>query len=429
MINLDKIKKNKFFKSVILIAGGTATAQLMNALSSPIITRIYTPEEYGILTIFLTVVGILSLGALKYEMAIPIAESNKKAIDSVITSFLVLFSYFALVFITVFLLNNKIIKLLNIEDLGPYIFFVPITILLIGAYQIFRQWALRTGNAKAIGKTTISQSFAGNITKIFLGLLHFGPIGLILGSIIKESSGIYVLSKDLRLEFRKSNVHFKVADLKIVLHRYRNFPFYNLPSHILNNISTKLPHLFLGIIYGTTVIGLFGLASTIVRIPARLIGMSVGDVFYSEAAKYGNTNPEKLSKLSNQVVSRLLLIGVIPTIILLIFGPKLFSIAFGTAWTEAGRYASIISIMIFANLVFTPSSRIYEVFEKQKLKLVIDISKTLIILFLFSIAYYYNWSIYSTLFAYTIVFSAYHFIVFLIAKMVLLSIIKERKKL
>ena len=74
---------DKFWSSVITIAGGTGFAQIIGVLFTPIITRIYDPADFGTLTLILSVVGILStLSSLRYESAITIEKIRSECIIS-----------------------------------------------------------------------------------------------------------------------------------------------------------------------------------------------------------------------------------------------------------------------------------------------------------------------------------------------------------
>ena len=92
MIKFKNLFKSNFAKSVAIISGGTAFAQVLNALFSPIITRIYNPNEYGVLTVYSSILGIIIvIASLKYELGIPIAEDDEKAVNVMALSFFILF--------------------------------------------------------------------------------------------------------------------------------------------------------------------------------------------------------------------------------------------------------------------------------------------------------------------------------------------------
>lgn len=387
MLKVNEIIKTRFVKNVLMMAGGTVFAQILGILMTPIITRIFTPEQYGILTVYTSLLALFAGSqSLRYELAIPIADDDESAINVLALSFLILVIS-STIFLTLFLFASEIIlSVFSAESLFEYRLLIPTGFLLSGAYQIFMIWNLRELAYKDISKTKITQSISSNIAKIGLGLLGLGPVGLILGKIIGDSAGITTLSRDLIKEEReliKKISHVKVMDSA---KRYKNFPIFQLPSTLLSRFAEQIPILFIASIYSGKAVGLYGFAQGIVSLPMFLIGNSVGDVFYSEASSIGKQNPQKLKTLSNSVFKKLFFVGLAPLIVLVFFSPSLFGLVFGDNWYEAGEYARILSFLSFAQLIFQPVSRIYDIFEKQKESLIITIVRVVLVFAIFSVS-------------------------------------------
>lgn len=422
-----KIFSNKFFKNVALIAGGTAFAQILNILLSPVITRLYSPEEYGVLTTYTAILGILALAALKYEMAIPLAKDDKQSINVLVMSLFVLISYVTIIFFILLLFGDPIFDIFNFDTINTYWYLVPLGVFLSGLYIVLKNWAFRIKDFKSISKTTMNQSLFSNLMKVGFGFWGIGEIGLILGTIVGQSFGIRVLSKPLFLKFKTLSNYISTNKVIESLKRYKNFPIYNAPNKLLISIGNQLPIIFLATFYGTRVVGFYGLAYTIVRLPMNLIGNSVGDVFFSEAAKIGKENPSTLKKLSIELIKKLIVVGLIPLFTLIFFGPFLFSFVFGENWYNAGVYSRIISIMLFFSLIFTPVSRVYEVFEKQKEKLLIDLVRITLIIIVFTIGWQFQISSYLTILLYSIIMSLIYCVTYIFAIRILNSAINKDK--
>ncbi len=421
---INQIKSNKFSRSVLLIAGGTAFAQIFHIAMSPIITRIYSPEEYGILTAYLTIVSILSLGAFKYEVCIPISENDETAINVLALSIGLIGIYTFVISIFLWNLGEWLLNFFDSKILMGYMFFIPIGIALSGLYKVLRQWALRSGNFNTIARTSVNQSIFGDLFKIILGVIKMGATGLIIGGIIRESAGITVLAKPLLSKNKELIKKVSLAQICWSAKRYKDFPLFNLPTHFISTLSGKLPIIFLTMIYGIHIVGFYGLAESIVRLPMKLIGNSVGDVFYSEAASFGRNQPIRLKNLSNKIIKKLCLIGLIPLLIFLTIGPTLFGIVFGRQWLEAGIYARITSVMVFFILIFAPVSRVYEVFEKQRMRLIIDISKFSAVILVFGLSWIFKFSSYVAVILYSIVISMIHFFIYIFAQRIMNEAIK-----
>ena len=427
-MKIKELFQSSFAKNVAMISGSTAFAQLLNALFSPVITRIYSPEEYGILTVYTSILGLIVIVAsLKYEWGIPIAENDEKAINVMGISFFVLLHFVILVFVVFYFFGEPILTFLDATVLLNYRYLIPVGVLFGGSYSIFLQWAYRNKDFKSISKTKLTQSIAGNGVKIGLGLFGVGPVGLVFGQIFKEGAGIGTLSRS----FRKKDKHLlKKINKKEMLwgaKRYKNFPIFSAPSQLLNTAGVQLPVFFITSLYGSQVLGLYGLANSIVNLPMVLIGQSVGDVFYGEAASVGRENPKRVKDLSNKLFKRLVVIGLIPLLVLLFFGPFLFSLVFSSQWYEAGVYAKILAFLVFARFIFTPISGIFSVFERQKEKFFLDLFRVILVFVAFGISSFLGFSSYGAVGLYSIAMSIVYLVTYLLAQKILNDEIKKRE--
>ena len=427
-MKIKELFRSSFAKNVAMISGSTALAQLLNALFSPVITRIYSPEEYGILTVYTSILGLIVIVAsLKYEWGIPIAENDEKAINVMGLSFFVLFHFVILVLVVFYFFGRPILTLLDATVLLNYRYLIPVGVLFGGSYSIFLQWAYRNKDFKSISKTKLTQSIAGNGVKIGLGLFGVGPIGLVFGQIFKEGAGIGTLSRS----FRKKDKHLlKKINKKEILwgaKRYKNFPIFSAPSKLLNTAGLQLPVFFITSLYGSQVLGLYGLANSIVNLPMVLIGTSVADVLYAEAASVGRENPKRIKDLSNKLFKGLVLIGLVPLLALLFFGPFLFSFVFGSQWYEAGVYAKILAFLVFARFIFTPISRIFSVFERQREAFVLDLFRVILVFVAFGISSFLGFSSYGAVGLYSIAMSIVYLVTYLLAQKILNDEIKKQQ--
>lgn len=408
------------------MSGGTAFVQVLGILFSPIITRIYAPEDFGVFTLYNSFLGILLIvGTLKYEFSIPIARNNIIALNIISLSTILLAIFCLILLLISFFFKEPLLKLLDAEVLMDYIYLLPIGVFFAGFYNILLQWALRTKNFKKITHTKISQGIGLNLSQTILGKLLVGPMGLLVGHIIGKSAGLYTLSKKLYQTEKNSFRSISINKMRWAAKRYVQFPLYTMPSQFLSTVGVELPVFIIIAIYGSTTVGQYGLANLIVNIPVALIGTAIGDVFYAEAAKNGRERPKDLLKLSNKLIKRLLLLGLFPTIILVIGAPFLFSFIFGERWYAAGQFAQIIALLSYARLVFTPVSRVFLVFEKHLIAFSLNLIRVTIVLLTFGLAYYLEVNPYWAIGYYTIGMSLVYLITYIYAQ----SIIREQIKI
>ncbi|MGI6537802.1 MAG: oligosaccharide flippase family protein [Caldicoprobacterales bacterium] len=367
-----QLLKNKIARNILVITGGAAIAQVLNMFFSPIITRLYSPEEYGVMAVLTSLLMVLSFQSLRYEMAIPIAEDDDKAVNVAGLCLFILCIFSFILTLSLAVKGDVILKLLDADELIKYKYFVSLGVFMVGLYNIQIQWMYRRKNFNLISKTRVGQNLIGNLTKIGAGYLGFGAWGLLLGKIMSESISVisftkYFVKNELALVKK-----IKRKDLTWSLKRYKNFPMYQTPSTFLATLKNQLP-VFSLTMYGNEVVGLYGLANTVVKLPMTLVGHSVRNVFFAEAASIGKSKPKELKKLSDKLLKKMIVLGLIPLIVLIALGPFLFSLVFGSEWLESGVLARYLAVAIYADFVFSPVSRVYEVLERQKEKMFLDL--------------------------------------------------------
>ena len=425
---IKRALKGRFLGKVVVIAGGTALAQIVTAVSAPIITRLYSPEDYGVVTVFSSILGLISFGALQYENSLPIADDEDSAINVLALCFLVLISLSIMVLVIFLVWGRWILGRMNGDVMLPFIYFVPIGFFLSGSYTVLKLWAFRNRNYKTISSTTVTQSVFGNTFKILAGLMGLGPLGLVVGAIMGQSSGIVSLSRPLWAKSRSIRAAISISKMKTCAKRFKDFPLYSTPNTFVNSLKNQLPVLYLSGAYEGAIVGFFGLALAIIKVPLHLIGQSIGSVFFAEAAHIGRSNPLRLKRLANKLIKRLALIGLFPLAALLLFGPELFELVFGSLWREAGVYARIISVMAYFELVLNPVSRVFVVFEKQKTILIINAFRACLIAFGFLISSLLNFDSYQTVMIYSCIMVLSQYIIFFFAQRIIKEAIELQNK-
>jgi O-antigen/teichoic acid export membrane protein len=390
-VTINSIKEGSFTKNVLMITGGAVFAQALSILLSPVITRLYSPEQYGVLTVYIAFLGMINLlGALSYDSAIPIADDDEKAFNVLILCLFILFFATSILFFAVVIAGDFFLGLFKAKEISQFKYFIPIGFFLTGLYTVMSQWAFRKRNFKSITVTKYSQSITGNSTKIGLGLFNVGAIGLIIGNILSQSAGIFTLIKPNIGEFKEMIKRVEYQKIKKLAKRYIRFPLYTAPGLFILSASGQLPTIFMSSLYGSGIVGLYGLARGITFLPMTIVGKSVQDVFYGEAASIGRTNPVRIKELSNKLLKKLILLASIPMLTLILFGPTLFSFVFGSDWRAAGMFARILSIEVFFHFIFHPISTVFSIFEHQKKAFVLYVFRLLLVIIVFTLAKIFN---------------------------------------
>jgi len=352
-----KIFKSSFIRNVLILATGTIAAQLVVMGLSPIITRIYGPEKYGVLSLFLSLVAIVGpISALTYPIAIvlPKKDSEAKKIAHLSLSIALLIAVISGVLILIFSNNNS--NFFGLKEINSYIFLIPYIILFSGLIQILENWLIRTAQFSISAKVSFFQALIIQSSIVLIGLFYPSVSVLILVSalgIFLKGFLMWVFNKK-KLNFSLSTIIKPTPDIRLIASRYKDFSIYRAPEVLINSFSQSLPIFLLTYYFGPASAGFYSIGRTTLSIPTQLVGKAVGDVFYPRISEAAN-NKDPLTKLIIKATMSLALIGVVPFLTVIIFGPQLFNLVFGEEWLQAGKYARWMAIWLFFMFINQPS--------------------------------------------------------------------------
>jgi len=379
---LNRIKslfKKKFVQNVFIVASGAVGAQALSLLLSPIITRLYGPEAFGVLGTFTALTRIvIPIAALTYPVAIvlPKNDSNSKKIIKLSFLITILMSVMSLFILLVF--KESVISLFNLEDINNLIFLIPLVIFFAGLMQITVQWVIRTNQFFINAKSEFYHSVIANFSKVGMGL--FFPVASVLVVIQTFAQGIRALLIILFLRKNKPNrINFssdeKELTMKEIAKKHYDFPLYRAPEELISTLSQNLPVLLLTSFFGPAAAGFYSIGRTVLSMPSRLIGKAIGDVFYPRITEAKHKG-ENLNKLIKKATLTLAGFGFLPFSIIIIFGPFLFSFIFGEDWVRAGEYARWIALFSFSTYLNQPAIKSLPVLSKQRFHLFFTIFRS-----------------------------------------------------
>ena len=369
----EKTKVTGFWSSVAVLCSGAIGVQLISALCSPLLTRLYSPADMGVLGVFNSILMILMLlGTLQFEMAVALPAKPEEARDVAGVAFLCLLAT-SLISVPVFLVfKGPLFARLNAEALLSYWWLIPVGLFASGLYQVLNVWSLRVKRHREIAKTNVNQTLVQLVIQLGCGFFGTGFVGLLSGAVAGRFTGIFRLAKSMIANDKIWTPRPSPRSLIATMRRYAEFPLYSCPGALLRLGVIQFTPLFLAGRYSLLQAGFFALQERLIMVPLTTLGSSVASVFYVEAAELYATNPAKLHTLFRATVKRLLILGAAPACLLLVFGPELFGFVFGERWRDAGRYAQILALPGLARFVSGPVFRCLTIIGHQKVQLLCD---------------------------------------------------------
>ncbi|WP_188454967.1 lipopolysaccharide biosynthesis protein [Virgibacillus oceani] len=382
--------KRPFIRNVTIIASGTATAQVITMLLSPIITRLYGPEVYGLMGVFMAIVGVIvPISALTYPIAIVLPKSDKDAKGLIYLSLYVSVIITIIITFTLLFLKQPIVDLFQIKEVSSYLFLIPLVILSSGILQVIEQWLYRTNQFRITAKTIFLHALILQGSIIGIGIFY--PVATVLITLSALGNGLKAIIMILIVRnsnYKKSiNLSKKNISIKSLAKTYNDFPIYRAPEVFLNAASQSLPILLLSSFFGPASAGFYTIAKTALGAPSQLIGKAIGDVFYPRISQAANKD-ENLTILIKKATTLLFLIGIIPFGIVIIFGPWIFSFVFGEEWVVAGEYARWIALWSFFMFINRPAVKSLPVLSAQAFHLTFTLITLITRVLVLIIGYY-----------------------------------------
>lgn len=376
----NTLPKGRVARGIVTLASGTAAAQAITAGTMPIVTRLYTPTQIGVISLFLAFFTFWSPAlSLRYEYALLNAQDDAEShvINRLAVLCVVGTSLLAMPMLAV--LHGTGALGFGLLPWWASIAVVPI-MYGYGQFMVCRSWGLRAGVVREITKSTMARAAANAVTRIGMGLLGGGVPGLFVAELAGAWGSAAALYRGVHRHFASSRpAAISWNMLKAAMMKYVKFPAFETPSTFVNQLALALPVPMIASLYGPAAAGWFGLARSLVGIPNAQIGSAVADVFQMELARaLVDGDLIVARRLFYQLLRKLALYGLAPLIGVVVFAPIFMPLVFGSAWSQAGRAAAIIAPWLYASLIVSSLSRVLSVLQAQEYKLIYDLIAVLL---------------------------------------------------
>lgn len=343
-----RISRSSFTRSSLTLASATAAAQAAALLVAPLITRLYTPEEFGQQAFFLAVVGVLSpLVCLCYELAIPMSSEGEEATDLVRLCIFVNVIMSGLIGIVALLAWPSVTRRFGMASLGASWVLFPLLLSVTGLFGIISSWHVKFHAYSDLARMRFVCIAGIVFFQAALGCTLGGALSLLVAQFLAYGSA--VISGVMRVRVPPLAALTRRREpkrLRQVAAAYRAFALQTTPSAVISVAGSWLPNIVLPLLYGPNVAGSYALANRAMGQPATLLGQSVGSVFLGQAARLIRQDPERLWRLFLAVNGTLMAV-ILPGVTLVFWGGEIFSLVFGSPWNEAGTFAGIMFLGAF----------------------------------------------------------------------------------
>jgi O-antigen/teichoic acid export membrane protein len=372
---LDRVRKNEFLRNVFTLVSATGLAQAIALMVYPVLTRIYTPEEHGLFSLYLSIVtitGIMATG--KYELAIMLPKREKDGIGLTVLSVFIslIFSALLLLFIAIF--HRSIPGWLGNLDIGKWLYFIPLSTFLVAVFQSLGVWYNRQKDYRVIAGSNLGQSVFNSAVKLSTSTMLDKGGGLVVGSIAGQLLGAAMFIVKLGRAGLGRFKEVTYQGMRQLSGEYAYFPRFSMPHKLINNLSGSLPVFAISLYFSAEQVGFFGLGFMLIHRPMNLISNSFTKVFSQKIIKMHNDGQAIYGEV-RRFVLRMCAVAVLPFLAVMVFSPWLVSLIFGKEWLEAGEYMQIFVPWLFVVFLTMPLIFLGDMLSRQKKALGIEIVK------------------------------------------------------
>jgi len=413
---------NSFLKRVGVLASSTAGAQLIALMTLPIVTRLFSVHDIGLISLVTAIFSFsTAIMSFKFENAILISSNREKyTIASTCLYLIVLNTLLISGLFSVFYFAGQF----GFDQLPSWTaFFLLATLPGLGLFNLNRALWLRNQKTRNIAQTTLLRSLGQSLGRIAGGVAQLGISGLFIGEFLLAWAVAPFLKSPRDIGRLAA---FAKGKTKAVVKKYSNYILLEFPSTLMNNLALFLPVPLVANLYGIESAGIFGIAHRIATLPVSQVSRAVADVTQMEMADaYRKGEKQRVKELFWTISKRLFVFALLPLIASITLAPFLIGYILGQEWSQAGYIIAILSPWLFAQTVVGPITRILILLQRQELKLLYDVFILGIIAALYFITTAYKLSFIEFSLALSLALAAAQVPYFLLCKMALNSWIRQ----
>ncbi|MFO7545526.1 MAG: oligosaccharide flippase family protein [Trueperaceae bacterium] len=353
-------------RNVGILATATGVSQLVSFAVAPLLSRLFHPEEFGVVGVFLALAGVLGVAAcLRLDLAVVVPSDEDDAFDVFLVAVLATVAMVGVTAVVVTFAGNPLASLLGDDRVAALLPYLPVYIGAVGVFRALNYWSTRSDRFGRIAGANVMRAITTAGLQLGLGAMALGSRGLLFGYVAGQVVAALVLALDsMRSQAKSLGRALAWSRVRGLVAKYRDFVLYGAPQAVVNSVNQGLPAVILTATFGAGVAGLYLMAHRLVAAPIGLVGHSTRQVLYprlSRAQDEGNLFP-----LALRATTTLALAAVVPTVVAVVFAPDLLVWLLGPRWELAGTFSRYLIPWLAVGFVNIPSVTMIPLLEMQR---------------------------------------------------------------
>ena len=383
---------SKNFRSDVLSGTfGTIVAYIIGFATLPLITHFYKPEHIGTWQILFGLVSLLTpVATLRFEDAL-VLEKSKKVIARLLSVVIINTCIIViLLLIASLLIGSEELTIVNLKINQSLLVMAVIGVIMQVGFLIFNALIIKDKKFKIQA-----------ISKI-LGSIAIPTIALVALLLTNASKQTYIIAALAALFFQSiilfifTNKQYFVSvfkwnknKTKKAIKKYRVYPAYMVPYALSQGFIWQVTLLMLGILFSTSTVGAYTVARQLVFMPVSLLTTGLKQVVFSYAStapKYDKTVNKRIRFLLKNLINLIIPLGVFS----FFYISDIINYVLGEDWEQVGVFSKWIMIPAIALMLTSWLDRIFDVYGKQKLAVLLQVTSDVVLLILLAFCYFFK---------------------------------------
>lgn len=338
-------REGSFVKNFSYLLGGKFVIVLLMLVTTPFLTRLYTPEAYGYFS-FLNAVAtnFATFASLGYPLAMVLAPTSKEFYNLMVLSLLLMIIACLIISGVLIFFSNLIIPFPATTDSNVYLLFLIASCLIFSLMNIFPRWNAWRNQFRQGASINVLVNIGSRTTSLAIGFFSSYQFGIIAGELTGKVLGLIA---NLKINFFKEWNDIKELvrkeEIILVLKKYKDYPRYILTSNYLSGVIGQIPIFIFPFFFEVNILGSYSLAIGMLSLPVLLISVPLSTVFLKKISDLKQKDEHQVSVFVERLFKGLALISILPFVVLTVWAPDLFMLIFGQQWERAGFFASILA--------------------------------------------------------------------------------------
>lgn len=393
--------ENAFLRKLCTLASGTLLGQLLVVAVAPLLTRLFTPAEFGLFAVFSAVTAIIGVAiCLRLEFAIPVLDSDEAAASLLVGAIAVATINALLTALLILLCGAWFVAAVDAAPIAGWLWIIPVAVWLWGLGSLLIYWSLRRGRYRVNGVNRALTLGTQAMGQAGLGLAGLGMPALLLGYVSGYVTRLAHHAAHLsRADWRLLARPRRLADVRAALSANWRFVAFSAPSALLHNACEMLPAVVIAVIYGPAAAGWYALGQRIMSIPIKLLGEAASEVFLGEGRALASGELHRFFLRTTALFITLGILGMAPVLLL---APLVFSFIFGDDWLLSGIFVQLLVPLYFFRFISHPVSQMLNILHRQDIQFIATLMNLLALIIVFFSAYYFQLDVKITIFIYSV---------------------------